>query len=215
MQNKMPECNSNTTLSTKAVLTLYQKYENLAPLYARKIFGYDKAGYEFEDILQEFKIKIYTSILAYKRKWEEFKKTGRYKPIPLEIYLKSALSNRMNDFIKQFNNGKDDGVEKISLENKIDIGYISSGGIKYSFKNCTLEINGINLCEGLLTKDQKRCFLMYAQGFSLAKIQKAFAKKFNSKELIKKQVERLSLIKKELYDIEEKRFEYFLQTDEI
>ena len=43
---------------------LYEKYEYLAKKHAAKIYSYEELSYEYEDLIQEFKIKIFTSIKA-------------------------------------------------------------------------------------------------------------------------------------------------------
>ena len=38
---------------------LYLKYEYLAKKYANKIFSFEELAFEYEDLLQEFRIKIF------------------------------------------------------------------------------------------------------------------------------------------------------------
>jgi hypothetical protein len=45
----------------------FNEYQRLAESYARKIFNYDSIAYEQDDIIQEFRIKLYEVILAYER----------------------------------------------------------------------------------------------------------------------------------------------------
>ena len=48
---------------------LYERYEYLAYKYANKMFSYEELSLEYEDLLQEFRIKIFTSIKAYGHRW--------------------------------------------------------------------------------------------------------------------------------------------------
>ena len=48
---------------------LYLKYEYLAKKYANKIFSYEELSFEYEDLLQEFRIKIFTSLKSYGRRY--------------------------------------------------------------------------------------------------------------------------------------------------
>ena len=49
---------------------LYSRYEYLAGKYASKIFAYEQLSFEYEDLLQEFRVKIFTSIKAYAVRWK-------------------------------------------------------------------------------------------------------------------------------------------------
>lgn len=212
MQKSSPSKTSRRRQDKSTIL--YQNFEYLAASYARKIFGYDKAGYEYQDILQEFKIKIYTSVQAYLKKLEIYKETGRYKPVPIEYYLKCAMVNKTTDLIKKFNSNSDDGVTKISWENQIDIGYENDLiPLEYSFRKGSFSVNGIDMLDGLTSKAEQKCFMMYCQGFSLSRLQRMFAKSFSAKNIISTQVDRLRLKKKELYDFSEKKFEYSLSLE--
>ena len=54
--------NSKLKASEKA----FHKYEYLAQKYASKIYSYEELSFEFEDLLQEFRIKIFTGRLLTK-----------------------------------------------------------------------------------------------------------------------------------------------------
>jgi len=72
---------------------LYFRYEYLADKYARKIFSYEELSFEFEDLVQEFKIKIFTSIKSYGKRWGKYKRNEASKPVPIRFYLEAACSN--------------------------------------------------------------------------------------------------------------------------
>ena len=44
---------------------LYHRYEYLAKRYESKIFSYEQLSFEYEDLVQEFRLKIWTSIKSY------------------------------------------------------------------------------------------------------------------------------------------------------
>jgi len=99
---------------------IFHKYEGLANFYASKIWNEENLGLEKEDIQQELKIRLFLAIKAYARRWNEFKKTGRNRPIPIEFYLKTTMLNKSRDMIKEINQmsfvrdsemGYDRGVE--------------------------------------------------------------------------------------------------------
>ena len=79
---------------------LYLKYEYLAKKYANKIFSYEELSFEYEDLLQEFRIKIFTSLKSYGRRYAKFRRGEASKPVPLRFYLEAACSNKARDFIK-------------------------------------------------------------------------------------------------------------------
>lgn len=99
---------------------IFLKYEGLANYYASKIWNEDNLGLEKEDIAQELKIRLFLAIKTYARRWNEFKKTGKNRPIPIEFYLKTTMTNKSKDMIKEINSanfirnsemGYDRGVE--------------------------------------------------------------------------------------------------------
>lgn len=197
-----------TKPQASVVLKNYYKYEHLATDYAKQIFNSGKIGFEFDDLVQEFKIKIYTSIIAYAAKWKQYKKDGRYKPIALEYYIKSALVRRRIDFIV-----------KISEEKPITLS-IEQDGFDYSKlhsieshiilnkKVAKAEINGVDLLEGL-SDIESRCFMLYLRGFTIGKLQKVFKSKFEAGKVISKQIAFLQTKKHELLENQTTEFMTF------
>jgi hypothetical protein len=98
-----------------AILKFYNRFEHLAEKYAKQVFNYERYGYERQDIVQEFKIKLYTSIITYGEKLMEYKETGKYKPVPIEFYLKSAMVNKVKDFVRKLN------LEEVANSNRVSI----------------------------------------------------------------------------------------------
>lgn len=178
---------------------LYDRYEYMAAVYANKIFNFERHGYEKDDIIQELRIKIYTSIVAYSEKWLEFKKTGRYKPVPIVFYIKAAMVNKNKDFIKLFNASSVENVEKISVQNDgFDYSTYSTLESNIDLNNCVCEINGINLFQSLRGR-KKQIFALYLKGFTVIELDFMFSK-IDVPTLIKNQTDLIKNKKEQLLD---------------
>lgn len=193
----------------KSIEKFYLRYEYLANVYASQIFNYERVGCERQDIVQEFKIKIYTSILAYIKKWEEYRRTDRYKPVPIEYYIKSALVNRAKDFIKEFNYENVENSEKLSIQrNSFDYSVQHNIESDIDLNNCVIEINGVDLLQGLGFYE-KRCFVLYIKGFTITKLKKLFVSHFNAEVIIQNQIKLLKECKDVLMSFETKSYEMY------
>lgn len=170
----------------------YKKYEGLALVYAKKLFSYERIGFEREDVIQELKIKIFTSLLAYQRKWDEYQNTGRCKPIPIPYYLRTAMINKIKDFAT--NIAKSSWLTHVE-ECQIDMGY-SHEFTKIDFKGKEIIVRDVDLLTGL-ADTEKSIFCLYLKGYNANYIQRLFKKK-KVKEIIDKQVGRLGIYKNEL-----------------
>ena len=192
----------NQHLNESEHLKLYNEHEHLAAHYAKKIFNYERFGYEFEDIVQELRIKISQSIHTHMRKTKEYEVEKRYKPIPLSYYLKCAMSNRVKDFIKVFNSERVENVEKISIEDdSFDLGYYSTANSTIDLNKCNCEINGVDLFHGLTIKRQRIIFALYLKGYDKRKLKRSFSMKDDQLSFIDSQVAYLQTRKKDLYDM--------------
>jgi len=78
---------------------LFKEYEKLAYTYASRVNQLEKLGFEYEDTVQELKLKIWLLIQSYLKKVEEYKKTGKYRPVPLLYYIKAGIINKLRDWI--------------------------------------------------------------------------------------------------------------------
>lgn len=161
---------------------LYKRYEYLANKYAGKIFSYEELSFEYEDLIQEFKIKIFTSIKAYGRRWSKFRRNQASKPVPLKYYLEAACSNKMRDFIKYINRENHKSrIDEINYDFGVD------EETKISPSENLFEINGINLLEGLSGKD-KIVFSLFLKGHPKRLLNKVYLnkqEKSKQKEIIK------------------------------
>ena len=74
----------------------YKRYEHLAKKYAGSIYQYDAIGFEYEDLLQEFRMKIYSSILSYGRRWAKYRRGEAARQFQLDfIWNAPVLTRRM------------------------------------------------------------------------------------------------------------------------
>jgi DNA-directed RNA polymerase specialized sigma24 family protein len=185
-----------------------KQFEPLAKQYASKVFNYERTGYEKSDIVQEFRIKIYTSLLAYGQKWAEFKRTGRYKPVPLEYYIKTAMVNKFKDLVKQFNQNDVSNVDKVSFEG-VDIGEHNTMESDIDMTKLRVVINEVDCLEELKDKNQKRCFILYLKGFTITELKKLFQGKFNAETVIHQQLDVLRGKKQLLMDYSIQQFETY------
>lgn len=200
---------SPTLVKESIILKWYNRYEYLATKYAHQIFESRKIGFDYEDLLQEFKMKIYTSIIAYSRKWEKWKLTGKYKPIHVEMYIKSALVNLTKDFMKQISTTE---YKTVSVEQDgFDYGLLTSmeSHIVINSSYCKCEINGVDLLEGL-TDMESRCFMLFLRGHTIGKLNKIFKCRFQANKIIRRQVEFLQTKKSELLENKTYQFMHYV-----
>lgn len=158
------------TQSSSVVMKYYNKYAPLANTYARQVDDAYRIGMDFDDLVQEFRLKIYTSIIAYAKKWQSYKETGRYKPVAMELYIKSALNNKKKDLYREIGNMP---FQQSVEDTGFDYSVCNSMHCRIQPTDCIAELNGIDLVVGM-TKPEARCFIMYLYGFPVKKLQKIF-----------------------------------------
>lgn len=164
---------------------LYHEHEYLAKKYASKIYSYDQLSFEYEDLLQEFKLKIFTSIKAYGRSWSRYRKNERSKPVPIRFYLELACSNKAKDFMKYISRENNKvRIDDINYDYGVeDVNDISPEENKFI-------VNGIDLLEGL-GKYERSAFSLYLRGYNRKMINKVYKSsgklKQTASEVINKQ----------------------------
>lgn len=155
---------------------LYDRYEYLAKKYASKIYSYEELSYEYEDLLQEFRMKIFTSIKAYGRRYNKYMKLGYAKPVPIKYYIEAACSNKARDFIKFIEREN----HKVRIDEvNYDFGCDNETDIKPD-ENLFI-INGVNLLEGLTGKE-RAIFSLYLRGYNNAFLRKVYFNNSNEKK---------------------------------
>ena len=182
-----------------AIESLYGKYEYMAAIYASKIFNFERYGYEKEDIVQELRIKIYTSIISYAEKWAEYKRTNRYKPVPIKFYIKAAMVNKVKDFIKLFNMEQVENIDKVSIQaDGFDHSQFNTIESNLDINNCVCEINGVDLFEGLHGR-KKQAFALFLKGFTIPELNERFTK-IDVMTVVTRQIEFIRTKREELLD---------------
>ena len=147
---------------------LYHRYEYLAKKYASKIFSYEELSFEFEDLVQEFRLKIFTSIKSYGRRWAKYRRNEASKPVPIRFYLEAACSNKSSDFMKY-----------ISRENyktridEINFDYGIEGDTQIIPGTNKFVLNGVDLLEGLTGKERV-IFSLFLRGYNTKILNKVY-----------------------------------------
>jgi hypothetical protein len=195
------------------LMKYFRKFEPLAERYARQIFDEHKIGFEFEDLVQEFRIKIYTSIIGY-AKYAEARRQTRYEPWPITVYVQRALVNKKKDFIKQISESP---TKALSVEqHDFDYGIFQTmeSHIVMNKDQLQCEINGVDLLQGL-TEAEARCFMLFLRGYTVGKLARLFKPVVpNTALMIQKQCALLQNYKKELLQNTTTQFLHFsLEND--
>ena len=152
----------------KKLEKFYERHEHLAQYYASKIWNEHNIGMEREDLVQELKLKLWTSIQAYMKRWKEYKDTGYNKPMQMEFYLRTALSNKCRDFIRKINEATIVPMSQVDFDHGKD-----DFNMEFDFKNKKLIIGQMDVMENWCLED-KKLFMLYFKGLSLAKIKKIY-----------------------------------------
>lgn len=149
-------------------LRLYKKHEYLAEYYASKIFNEKNISMEREDVVQELKLKIWTSIQTYLDKWKEYRATGNMKPMPLKFYLKTSLINKRKDFIKDIN--KSINIPMSNIE--FDYG-VEDFNIDIDYLNKKIVVDHVDILDGI-SLEERKFFMLYIKGLPISKINKIY-----------------------------------------
>lgn len=158
---------------------LYTRYEYLAPRYASRIFSYEQLSYEYEDLVQEFRIKIFTSIKAFGRRWLRYRRGEAPKPVPLKYYLEAACSNKMRDFTKYITRENN----KTSID-EIHYDYGANDDTTICPERNVFIVNGVDLLEGLVGKE-RAVFSLYLRGYNKKLLNKVYFSNDEEKQLRK------------------------------
>ena len=192
---------THTQRKVSQIDRFYDKYKHLAEIYANRVFNYERTGMTKEDIVQEMRIKIYTSILGFARQWKSYKDSlkrypeGVRKPAPIEYWLRSALVRKVLEFTRIFNQESIENQNKISIfESSMDIGTFSTAytetsieitnffnkdeqkykyDVKFNDDNPMCIINGIDVLFGL-KGERRKCFCMFVHGFAVRELISVF-----------------------------------------
>lgn len=153
-------------MAKRVVDKLFEQYQHLAQVYASKVFSYENIGLEKEDIVQELSIKIYQSILAYSEKWMRYKSGEEKKPVPLQAYIMTALSNKVLDIAKLIDR---QGVTTPMSE--VDFDYGVEDTTRIDAERNEFILNGVDVLEGLCGRE-RTMFIMFIRGHKGATLSK-------------------------------------------
>jgi hypothetical protein len=206
----------------KAIERLYVRYEYLAEVYTQKIYNYDRLGMERDDIIQEFKLKIWYSITKYVERWANYKRTGKYKPIPLPFFLKNNLNKLIIDFSKKINSYY---VDVLGNQHQRINGVVSMQEVGFDMGKNTevmsnldlsgkgkLIIGGIDILSGL-DKRECRVFCMYLKGYPMKTINKVVPE-LDASEVIHRQINNLKPVRQELLSRDEFLYKSFNHVED-
>lgn len=153
----------------KKIDAIYNRYAHYSKYYANQIFNEGKLGMDYDDLLQEFKLKIFTSIKSYLRAWKSYRKGEKKKPVPIKYYIKLALVNKKTDFIRYIDRRK-----FITSDDNVTFDMGRETNCIYDHLEKKLFINDIDLLEGLSNNKERMMFLLYVKGYNLNKIKKMY-----------------------------------------
>lgn len=204
---------------------LYKKYEYLAGIYSSKVFNLQSISYEKEDIKQDFKLKLFSAIVTYVRQFDLFLQGKRYRPMPLEVYLKLAMSNFLKDVIKKMNTSKfnnwhsytsierEDFDFSIFTENQNEeiVDEIVNFKISSYRDDLTLPINGVDILHGLEQKEHRIAFILFLRGYKLKVIDKLMNMKTG--KAVKEHIENLKNHKQELMEFNSEKILHFVSEE--
>lgn len=158
---------------------IYLRYEYLAKKYASQIFSYEELGFTMDDLIQEFKIKIFTSIKAYGRRWAKYRKGEASRPIPIRYYLECACGNKRRDFMKYITNEN----YKVRID-EINYDFGVEDDYAIDVKANKFIVRGIDLLEGLTGKE-RLVFSLYLRGYNMTFLRKVYFSTKQEKEMRK------------------------------
>lgn len=160
-----------TTVTQKTMVeTLFYRYEYLAVKYANRIFNVESMSIEYDDLLQEFKMKILTAIKSYGARWSKYRKGEASKPVPLKYYLEAACSNRLKDFTKVITRS----TNKLRMD-YTDFDYGCEDETVIKPEEDVYILKGVDLTEGLNGRD-RQIFCMYLKGYNSVALNKEWFK---------------------------------------
>lgn len=154
---------------------LYHRYSYLATSYANKIFSYEQLSFEYDDLVQEFRIKIFQAIKAYGRRWAKYRSGEATRPVPIKYYLACACANKMHDFAKYITRENN----KTSID-EIHYDFGIANDTTICPESNVFILKGINLLEGL-RGHERAIFSLFLKGWDKKIITKVYNNNKNAK----------------------------------
>jgi hypothetical protein len=156
----------------QVVEKLFKRYQHIPVYYADKIYDTHKISYERIDIIQELNIKLLSAIVSYGKKWAMYKKTGLYKPVRIEYYLKFCMINKIKDLIKKIER---ESCVSYHSDFTFDVGRANNSII--DFTNNKLTINDFDILQNMKDDVSKKVFKMYLKGYMIGQLKMIFRNK--------------------------------------
>jgi DNA-directed RNA polymerase specialized sigma24 family protein len=154
----------------------------MAKQYAAKVFAYEELSFEFEDLVQEFRLKIFTSIKSYGRRWLKYRRGEASRPVPIKAYIGCACGNKMRDFMKYISREN----HKIRID-EIDYDFGVEDDMQIDTDRNIFVVRGVDLLEGLRSKE-RMVFSLFLRGYNMTFINKVYTntkqEKMNRKSII-------------------------------
>lgn len=154
----------------------YNKYEYLAKKYAFQVFSYEQLSFEFEDLVQEFRLKIFTSIKSYGRRWGAYRRGEASRPVHMKYYLEAACGNKKRDFIKYISREN----YKVRMD-EINFDFGVENDTQIDPNENSFIVNGIDLLEGLVGRERS-VFSLYLRGYNKRFLDKVYYNNAKDKE---------------------------------
>ena len=156
---------------------IYLKYEYLAKKYASKMFSYEALSFEYEDLIQEFRLKIFTSLKAYGRRYARFLRGEAPRPVPIKYYLEAACGNKARDFMKYISReGYKTRIDDINYDFGVEDDSATDTGANRFI------VNGVDLLEGLRGKE-RAVFSLFLRGYNASFLRKVYFSNAKEKSL--------------------------------
>lgn len=151
---------------------LFYKYEPMVYRYANKLYDVGALGMDKDDILQELRVKLYTSMLGYLKRWKEYRTTGRRKPVSMYHYLQCCMGNHVTDFITKIRRIQE-VFKKNSLETEsYDYGVQQSNTSIIDLGAAKVAVlNGVDLLQGL-SGDSLAIWMLHLKGYTSLEIER-------------------------------------------
>lgn len=156
---------------------LFNKYQFLAKKYSYKVENFDKLSFTREDLVQEFSIKIFTSIKSYGKLWGKFRAGLAPRPVALKYYIETALSNKCKDFMKYIER---ESVKTSIDEVNFDFGYNEDSSI--NVERNQFIVHDIDLLEGL-TGIERSVYSLFLRGYNKRFLRKVYSNKANDLDI--------------------------------
>lgn len=191
--------------------SIYRRFDHLALHYANKLWNDTDLALEKNDLIQELRLRLFTSIQTYISKWSNYRQGKTQRPIPIEFYLKTVMINKSRDLIKELSAAKG----KFSIE--------ESG---FQFGSTSVEIRSTskfdifcgsqNLMDLFKGKQKTLMKLYFLNDFDLDKVLKHFKNKEGKKSIEKTIQQGIEIIKDFLHnDVDSvEEYQYYVITDE-